>query len=368
MHLITFGTDEHMLEPDSRQHKRLLSYVHMVDAYTAVIFAKSKKCFEVFQYGNLQIIQVPKKNLIKHVFSLYTVLKEKNSKYKKETLISAQDPFEVGFLGYIMSLFLRVPLHVQIHTAVQSPISRNENKRSQIQYLLFLWVIRRAKSIRVVSSAIRDFLISKGIAPASIFKAPVIEELSPNIRLTSYTAGEKIQLLCLARFVYFKNIPTLLQAFSEIRKEHDSHLTIVGGGPLRDALDTQIKSLGLTSSVTIENWKPDVQDLYMKSHLYVVPSYYEGFGMVAIEALRFGLPTIITPDVGSREYVEKSVGGFVASGYRKEDLVQAIRYGITHLITLDPRVISESLEVPTKQENDTILYTSWQYALTPKKI
>lgn len=39
MHLITFGTDQHMLDSTSLQHKRLLEYVDMVESYTAVIFS-----------------------------------------------------------------------------------------------------------------------------------------------------------------------------------------------------------------------------------------------------------------------------------------------------------------------------------------
>ena len=135
MQLITFGTDAHMLDPNSRQHQRLLSYTKEVDSYIAVIFDKNAKDFNIQEYGKLSIVQVPKKKLLTGLFKLHSILKKK---IVKPTVISTQDPFEVGFIGWIYSVTFSCPLHLQIHTAVQSSKARTESLRTRIQYILFL--------------------------------------------------------------------------------------------------------------------------------------------------------------------------------------------------------------------------------------
>lgn len=367
MHIITFGTDQHMLNPGSRQHKRLLSYVNMVDRYTAVIFSKQSNDFKAFEYGKLKIIQVPKRRLIKQLVLLWRVLKkEVGVSNASNAVLSAQDPFEVGLLSYVFAKLLKLPLHIQIHTAIQSPISQKENLRSRMQYCISLWIIRRAQAVRVVSESIKDFLVSKKMLPSeAIFKAAVIEDFNGNIRTKGYVVGERIKLLCIARFVYFKNLPTLLKAFKAIIEKYPNcELTIVGGGSLRSKMEQDIKDLQLSKFVTLLDWVPEVDDLYRASHMFIVPSYYEGFGMVAIEALQRGLPVIVTPEVGSVEYVKTSIGGFVAKGYAVEDLIEAIEHGINHLIFLNPADIHKTLVIPSKEKNDTIIFDSWKYALT----
>lgn len=357
MNIITFGTDEHMLDQDSRQHARLLTYISMAETYTAVIFSK-KSDFAVIRKDTLTMIQVPKKFFLWRLIQTYRYIK----KHKKEkTVISSQDPFEVGFVSYIFAKLLKCPLHVQIHTAIQSHISQTESIRARIQYGIARFLFSRIESFRVVSKGIKDFLITKGVAENKIFISPVIETLPNELKTKTYT-GEKMEILCVARFVYFKNIPALIDAFYSFTKNHDAHLTIVGGGPLKQSLESQISRYNIKDKVTLLDWVPNVIDLYKEADVYIHPSYYEGFGMAIVEALHYGVPVLVTSDVGSVDYVTKE-NGYVMSGYLPSQLLEGLEYAVKNLIHLKPQEIHKSLSIISKAENDAIQKNSFIYAV-----
>src|SRR6266446_3142571 len=70
--------------------------------------------------------------------------------------------------------------------------------------------------------------------------------------------------------------------------------------------------------------------LFAAAHLFVLPSYSENFGNTVLEAMRRGLPIVVTPEVGAAEIVRTSGAGLVVAG-DMEPLSSAIR-----LLTADP--------------------------------
>lgn len=361
MNLITFGTDEHMLDTSSKQHERLLSYVSLVDSLTAIIFSK-KTPWEVKTIGGLTLIQLPKKGLFFNLYKTYTYLK-KNKRNTKDTVISAQDPFEVGFIAWLFSVMFRYPLHLQIHSAVQSERARTESLRTRIQYALFMSLRNRARAIRVVSKSIKDFLVNRaGLLPEDIFVAPVVGEAPTEFKTENYTSGT-IQLLSVGRFVPVKNLVSLLYAFSYISKKYDAHLTIIGGGALRDMLIKTAQDLELTEKVSIKDWVNDIGVEYLKAHLYVHAAYHEGFGMTVVEALSRGVPVVTTLYGGSAEYVIPGVNGYVTEGFEATDLEKSLEQAIAHLPNFDPTAVRNSFKMSTRDESSTIQLESWKHAL-----
>jgi glycosyltransferase involved in cell wall biosynthesis len=70
--------------------------------------------------------------------------------------------------------------------------------------------------------------------------------------------------------------------------------------------------------------------LFAATRLFVLPSYSENFGNTVLEAMRRGVPVVVTPEVGAAEVVRKSGAGLVVAG-DPELLSSAIR-----LLTTDP--------------------------------
>lgn len=94
-----------------------------------------------------------------------------------------------------------------------------------------------------------------------------------------------------------KNIPTLLRAYRQLRQTHrlDLPLILVGGkGWLNEEIFATMEALNLGSAVRHLSGVPDhhLAHLYAAAALLALPSYYEGFGLPALEAMHQGCPVI----------------------------------------------------------------------------
>lgn len=102
----------------------------------------------------------------------------------------------------------------------------------------------------------------------------------------------------IGRFIPQKNQLFLLDVFKAVYAQNpDSILVICGDGKLRPQAEEKARSLGIASAVRFLGQISNVQDVYQALDLFVLPSLYEGLGMVAIEAQVSGLPCICSERV-----------------------------------------------------------------------
>lgn len=95
-----------------------------------------------------------------------------------------------------------------------------------------------------------------------------------------------------------KNHNFLLDIFVEIKnKIKNSKLLLIGDGPLEDEIINKIKKLGIEQNVIMLKNRSDVNELYMAMDVFILPSLFEGLGIVAIEAQAAGTPIIISDGV-----------------------------------------------------------------------
>lgn len=94
------------------------------------------------------------------------------------------------------------------------------------------------------------------------------------------------------RFVEPKNHFFLIDIMAEVvRHKPEAHLLLVGDGPLRPAIAAKVAQAGLSRQVTFAGLRTDVPRLMMGAmDVFVLPSLYEGLGLVLIEAQAAGLP------------------------------------------------------------------------------
>lgn len=95
------------------------------------------------------------------------------------------------------------------------------------------------------------------------------------------------------RFVYSKNHMFLLKTFAAVIKQNkDAVLVCVGGGKLKPEIEAEIKKLGIEKNVILYGETTKVNRMYNAFDIFVFPSYYEGLGIVLVEAQANGLPII----------------------------------------------------------------------------
>lgn len=110
-------------------------------------------------------------------------------------------------------------------------------------------------------------------------------------------------ILCVGRRDPYKNLTTLIEAFSIFRKDGDpnSILRIIGpDDPRYPEPEERAKALGLDDSIHWEgHLAPDeLLSAYQTADVFVLPSRYEGFGLPVLEAMACGAPVVCT-DAGS---------------------------------------------------------------------
>jgi glycogen(starch) synthase len=131
----------------------------------------------------------------------------------------------------------------------------------------------------------------------------------PRLRARFAAPDEKLVLL-VGRLVYEKGFHLALDALPAlIRRVGRVRFLVAGAGPAEEELRAQAERLGLMDHGTFVGWTGDdvLHSLYRIADLCVVPSLYEPFGLVALEAMASGCPCIVADTGGLREVVP-SVG------------------------------------------------------------
>jgi sugar transferase (PEP-CTERM/EpsH1 system associated) len=131
------------------------------------------------------------------------------------------------------------------------------------------------------------------------------------------------------RLVPVKDHASLVTAIGKIRDAGtDVALVIAGEGPLRHALQRQIVSLGLESSVHLLGHRPDVEMVLAALDVFVLSSRSEGLPNTVLEAMAVGLPVVSTRVGGAEEVVIDGQTGILVS----PESPDALAAGLTSLL------------------------------------
>ncbi|HEV7483246.1 MAG TPA: glycosyltransferase family 4 protein [Solirubrobacterales bacterium] len=184
------------------------------------------------------------------------------------------------------------------------------------------WIVNRSQRVITCSHYMREqvvdifavaekriSVIPNGIDPDDL-QAQSPAELE---RLRSeFAAPEEKLVLLIGRLVYEKGFQLALEAMPRVIAEAPGTRFLVAGSGTHEAeLHRQAEELGLMEHGTFLGWIGDdvLHSLYRIADLTVVPSIYEPFGLVALEAMASGCPCIVADTGGLREVVVHEEGG-----------------------------------------------------------
>lgn len=182
-------------------------------------------------------------------------------------------------------------------------------KKKGILSLLFLHTAKKAsKIINVSDSIVKEYVYGQRIADKCItLSNPVdIKDIRNKAQQNNYS--EKYDIIYCGRFSKEKGTLFFLDLMSEVLKKHpDYKVAMVGSGYLEEKVSNTIKERGL-SQISMLGFLSNPYPIMKNSKVLCIPSEYEGFGLVAVEAVCLGvpvicsnvggLPAIVTPDVG----------------------------------------------------------------------
>ena len=148
---------------------------------------------------------------------------------------------------------------------------------------------------------------------------------------TSYSDCNNKRVLILARLVFQKGIVPLLKYWIEVQKRHpDWQLYIVGDGPEKEKLEQEKAEYGLQSvHICPYNLHPD--EGYLKSSIFLLPSVFEGWPLVVVESMSYGVPVVAYDcPCGPSEIIQDGVDGFVTKYQNPQGMLDKVNYLIEH--------------------------------------
>jgi glycosyltransferase involved in cell wall biosynthesis len=137
--------------------------------------------------------------------------------------------------------------------------------------------------------------------------------------------GGPFEVLFAGRLIELKGVRLALEAFAELHAQVPARLTLLGEGPLRGALETRARELGIADDVVLRGNLPHAEALRVmhSAHVFLFPSF-EGAGMVVPEAMAAGNPVVCLDFGGPGEMVGDERGIAVALQATPEDTARAL--------------------------------------------
>jgi glycosyltransferase involved in cell wall biosynthesis len=118
-----------------------------------------------------------------------------------------------------------------------------------------------------------------------------------------------------------KGIRVLLAAFHRIKREiPNAKLAIVGRGPLREMIESEVKNHDWGNAVLLPGFLDDIVGIMQAIDILLLPSLWEGFGIVLIEAMAAGKPAISTDTSSMPEVIVDGRTGFIVPPEEAEAL------------------------------------------------
>ncbi len=237
----------------------------------------------------------------------------------KPDVVTVQDPFETGLIGWIIARWHGAAFHVQVHTDLCAPAFRKLTLLNRVRVLIAGFVVRRADRIRVVSSRIKEDIETVYAPRAPITVLPIYVDLARFKNARADGAGRfskfKTKFLVVSRLEKEKNVMLAIESFAQAPQ--DACLIILDGGREKNKLQARAAKLGIAGRVFFEG-RQDPAAFYALADLVLVPSHFEGYGLVIIEALAAGTPVLAT-DVG----VAREAGAIITSPENFADALSA---------------------------------------------
>lgn len=230
-------------------------------------------------------------------------------------------PVDVLHVQFTAPPFCPCPLVVSIHDLSFEHLPDTFRRRSRTQLRLTVrHSAKRAAKILTLSEHTRSDIIDiYGIEPSRIRAIPLAAPAhflpvadNRELQRVRHTYGIDGQyILSVGSIQPRKNLPRLVKAYASLRGKYDENelpkLVLVGKCAwLYDETLRTLEQTGIAQSVILTGYVPesDLPALYSGALCFVYPSYFEGFGLPPLEAMKCGAPVI----VGNRTSLPEVVG------------------------------------------------------------
>jgi starch synthase len=179
----------------------------------------------------------------------------------------------------------------------------------------------RSKRIVVGGQFARDTLVNEGVDPGKVIVNPYGVNWNQFAEVCRTSTKRPFRFLFAGSVIARKGVPVLLDAWREIQPT-DAELWIAGSiGSRERGLIPDLPGLKILGQIQ----HGQMASVYADCDVFVLPSLFEGFGLVILEALAAGLPVISTPHTGAIETIVNDRLGRIVPVAEVRPLVSAMQ-------------------------------------------
>ncbi len=242
-------------------------------------------------------------------------------------------------------------LHADLHgitaarrAGVPSIISSRHNddqfRRRLPMRLLHRWLWSQTDAGIAISEAIRQFCITVegapsarmhtvhyGLDPSTLHAPP---DARDRLRAALNLPPDTLFIGSVCRLIEQKGLLYGIRGFAQVAAQFPhAHYVIAGDGGQRAALEAEVRALNLADRVHFLGWRSDAHAVFAALDLLLAPSLWEGFGLVFLEAMAFGVPVISTRVSAIPEIVIDGETGWLVPPRDADAVAAALREALS---------------------------------------
>lgn len=305
---------------------RTCSFFYEFDRYENMdgihVFRNYKRLFFPHRYTPFRVLKKKYERLGVRLFEEYRMA------FGNPDIIHAHNFLYAGFIASRIKDQCHIPVVLTEHST-----SFAEGKINPDLFRVIKATGENLDSINAVSSPFARLLVKKVGLP----HVGLLPNMVDDCFVSSLCGGKKVSgpftFLNIAGLHPYKNHEFLLSSFSAVFKSSNVILRIGGDGPLLRHLKTLAGKLQIEDQVYFLGKlnQSEVKEEMTKADCFVLPSKYETFGVVLIEALACGTPVIATRCGGPEDIVNDNNGILVDAG-NSEQMCNALSYMVEHAL------------------------------------
>lgn len=188
------------------------------------------------------------------------------------------------------------------------------------------WVARRACGLLAISHFAADYYAGLGFTARKLYPFGYFRK-SPAAPAVN-SSEEVLDIVFAGQLVHRKGIDVLIEAAGPVLKENPSvRLSLIGAGPDRERIAANLLVAGIADRVMLEGVLSSAQmhERLARADLLVLPSRWDGWGLVINEAFSAGIPVIASDRCGAADLISHGVNGYVFRSQDVGDLRSCLR-------------------------------------------
>lgn len=256
----------------------------------------------------------------------YNYIFEKDMNYFSRFFLEGYEYHIIsGFPGSIKNLIKVIRIKRDNKIFFQSEFPSYVPKKWVLTSKFFRSIVNRKKIFLLgIGEDIRNFWRKIGVNKNLIFQwGYFVDKKTYNNSITSQRTSD---IIYVGQLIHRKGVDVLLRSFKIVSDIISNNLVLVGDGEGKKEILSLISQLELKDRVMVMGSVPSkvIQEKIAGSSLLILPSRYDGWGVVTNEAILNNVPVIVSDKCGSREFVENLNVGLVFKNENYDDLANKI--------------------------------------------